>query len=175
MLRDNKAIIYARCSTSHHDQNPEVQLQELRRYCKARELEIIDEISDHGYTGKNDKRPGLKKLMSMVRAREADVIVIVKLDRLFRSLKHLVVTLQEFYDLGIKIIAIKDQIDSTTAHGKLMIHMIGAFSEFEASLIRERTIAGVEYARSKGKLIGRPTTVGTLNDEILELRANGLT
>jgi len=163
-------LIYVRVSTP--DQNPQIQISELRRYCEARQWVISEEIIDHGFTGANDKRPGLQKLLTMARARQIDVVVVVKLDRLFRSLRHLVTTLQEFTDLGIEFVSIKDQIDLTTASGRLMLHILAAFSEFEKSLIIERTIAGVNHAREQGKRLGRPPVADVI--EIRDLRAAGL-
>ncbi len=151
-----KAVIYARCSTSQHDQNPEVQTEELRRYCRARGWEIVEEVVDHGFSGATDKRPGLKRLNELVKSRRVDVVIVVKLDRLFRSIKHLITTLQDYSDIGVEFVSIKDQVDLTTASGRLMLHIIGAFAEFERALIRERTVMGLDYARSKGKKLGRP-------------------
>lgn len=165
------ALIYVRCSTNQHDQKPEVQLEELRRYCQARSWQITEEIIDHGFSGSTDKRPGLKKLQGLIRARRVDIVVVVKLDRLFRSIRHLISSLQEFSDLGIEFVSIKDQVDLTTASGRLMAHIIGAFSEFERALIRERTMMGLEYARSKGKILGRPRSHNF--DEIRKLHQLG--
>src|SRR4051812_14621580 len=103
-----RVITYSRCSTAHHDQNPDVQVQELRRYCTARGWQIVDEVVDHGYSGGTDNRPGLKKLMTMVRSRDVDGVVVLKLDRLFRSLKHVITSLEEFESLGVQFVAIKD-------------------------------------------------------------------
>lgn len=157
---------------AHGDQNPEVQLGELRRYCQARGLSIKEEITDHGYSGATDNRPGLKRLMELARKREIDVVIVVKLDRFFRSLKHLITVLQEFMDLGILFISIKDQIDMTTAAGRLMFHIIGAFAEFEKALIVERTLAGLHHARSQGKRLGRPPIHDAF--PIRKLRSKGL-
>lgn len=151
-----RTLIYVRCSTTQHEQKPEVQLEELRRYCQARGWQLAEEIVDHGFSGSNDKRPGFKRLQELVRSRKVDIVVVVKLDRLFRSIRHLVVTLQEFSDLGVEFVSVKDQVDLTTASGRLMAHVIGAFAEFERALIRERTMMGLEHARSKGKKLGRP-------------------
>ena len=99
-------------------------------------------------------------MMKAARQRKFDVLVCWKLDRLFRSLKHLVNTLQEFEDLGIKFISLKDNIDLSTSSGRLMTHLIAAFAEFEASLIRERVTAGVRAKIQKtgkwGRISSRP-------------------
>jgi len=167
-----RSLIYARVSTSNHDQKPEIQIHSLREYCQARGWSVGSEIIDHGFSGGTDKRPGLRQLMSLVRARRVDVVVVTKLDRLARSLRHLVALLDEFSALGIQFVSIGDQLDMTTASGRLMLHLIGAFAEFERAMIRERTVAGLVYARSQGKTLGRPR----IRDDvpILALRAEGL-
>ncbi len=169
-----RAAIYARCSTATGDQKPEVQLEELRRYCHTRNWILTEEIVDYGYSGGTANRPGLKKLKSLTHERKIDVVVVVKLDRLFRSLKHLVVTLQDFTELGVEFISLKDQLDMTTASGRLLVHIIGAFAEFEKSLISERTKMGIEHARSKGKKIGRPKASAIIPHMILNLRKQGM-
>lgn len=166
-----KALTYSRVSTSDKGQNPEVQVADLRRYCAAREWTVTEEITDHGYSGGTDQRPGLKRLMALVRARRVDVVVVTKLDRMARSLRHLVALLDEFQALGVQFVSIGDQIDMTTASGRLMLHIIAAFAEFERALIRERTMAGLAFAKSKGKRLGRPRE---RNDgAILALKAAG--
>ncbi len=160
-------------STAHHDQKPEVQVEELRRYCEARGWTITHEIVDHGYSGRTETRPGLKQLFSLVRAREVDCVVVVKLDRLFRSLKHLVTTLEELQELKVLFVATKDNIDYSTASGRLFVQVLGSLSEFEASLTRERVLLGLAHARAKGKRLGRPPKGH--EDEIRRLRAQGAT
>lgn len=166
-----KVVLYARVSTSK-DQNTEVQFHELRRFVVARGWQVVEEISDTGFSGKTDKRPGLKRLMELVRSRRTDIVVVVKLDRLFRSIQNCVVTLNEFTDLGVEFVAVSNQIDLTTATGKFFAHQLAAFAELEANLIRERTIAGLDFARANGKRLGRPPL--NLGDHIRTLRAEGL-
>jgi len=166
-----RVVTYSRVSTTR-DQNPEVQRAELKRYCESRGWLIVEEILDHGFSGTRADRPGLKRLLQLVRAREVDAVVIVKLDRLFRSLKHLVLTATEFSETGVELVSLKDQLDFTTSAGKLLFHLLACFSEFEAAIIRERTILGLEYAKSKGKVLGRPMHWDYA--KILELRSSGL-
>lgn len=167
-----RAVTYSRVSTSHHDQNPEVQKLALQDFCAARGWDIFEEITDHGYSGGTDKRPGLIKLMTLVRSRKVDVVVVTKMDRIFRSLKHLVGLLDEFETLGVKFVSVTDMVDMTTSTGKLLTHILASFAEFEKNLIRERTLAGLAHARRQGKRLGRPKT---RNDTaILALRARGL-
>ena len=148
---------YSRVSTQHREQKPEVQVQDLRRYCKARGFKLLHEIVDRAGGG-GDERPGLKRLLALVRAREVDAVVVVKMDRLFRSLKHLVNTLAEFEALGVKFIATRDQVDLTTPAGRLFMQILGSLSEFERELIRERIMMGLDHARRSGKQLGRPRT-----------------
>jgi len=108
--------------------------------------------------------------------RQFDIIICWKLDRMFRSLRDLVNTLQTFSDLGIEFIALRDHIDLTTASGRLMTHMLGAFAEFERSLIRTRVVAGLEAARRNGQRLGRPKLrndgqIAALRDQGLSQRA----
>lgn len=166
------ALIYARVSTSHHEQKPEVQIAELRRYCTARGWQIAEEIIDHGYSGGTDQRPGLKTVLALVRSKKVDVVVVTKLDRLARSLRHLVTMLDEFSNLQVQFVSIGDQIDLGSAAGRLMLHIVAAFSEFERALIRERTMAGLAHARSKGRILGRPKERDDIR--ILEMRKLGM-
>ncbi len=150
-----RVVTYSRVSTNKREQKPEVQVGELRRYCKARGFKIAHEITDRERGGTDD-RPGFKELMRLVRAREVDAVAVVKLDRLFRSLKHLVNTLSEFEALGVKFIATHDQVDLTTPAGRMFVQILGSLGEFERALIRERIMLGLDYARSQGKRLGRP-------------------
>lgn len=171
MKNNLRIATYSRVSTTNHDQKPEVQVQDLRRYCKARGWKVTYELVDRA-TGGNDNRPGLKRLMELARAREIDVIIVVKLDRLFRSLKHLIGTLEEFKALGIEFIATRDQVDFTTPAGRLFIQVLGSLAEFEKELLRERTILGLEHAKACGKKLGRPKTRD--DEQIKTLRRQGL-
>ena len=166
-----KVATYSRVSTQHREQKPEVQVQELRRYCKARKFKIEHEIVDRA-TGGTDDRPGLKRLLALARAREVDAIVVVKLDRLFRSLKHLVNTLSEFEALQVKFIATRDQVDLTTPAGRMFVQVLGSLAEFERELIRERILLGLDHARSEGKRLGRPKGADR-STEIIRLKAQG--
>jgi putative DNA-invertase from lambdoid prophage Rac len=169
MVSEPRIGIYLRVSTQ--DQNTELQASELRRFAEARGWNRIKVYEDKA-TGTNGNRPMLQQMLQDARRREIDVVVCWKLDRLFRSLKDLVVTLQELSELGIEFVSLKDSIDLTTSSGRLMMHMIGAFAEFEASLIKERVRAGLANAKRKGQKLGRPSRLDSTL--ILELRQQGL-
>lgn len=171
MSKPVRALTYSRVSTER-DQNPEAQRAELARYCEARGWELIEEVVDHGFSGGTDQRPGLKRLLTLVRARKVDVVIVTKLDRFARSLKHLVAALDEFTALGVTFVSVGDQIDLTTASGRLMLHLLAAFAEFERALIRERTRLGLDHARRQGKRLGRPKCRD--DGAIRLLRAGGL-
>jgi DNA invertase Pin-like site-specific DNA recombinase len=166
-----RVSLYLRCSTQ--DQSTELQKNELLAYIKARGWTLHEIFEDHGKTGTNGDRPALKRLMKDARQRKFDIVCCYKLDRFFRSLSAMVAALQEFSDLGIQFVSQKDQIDLTTSSGRLLMHLLASFAEFEASLIKERVVAGIANARRKGIKLGRPKQ---RNDEdILRLRREGQT
>ena len=163
--------IYARVSTN--EQTVENQINELRDYCKRKGYTIYKEYCDEGVSGAKSSRPALNSLMQDAMKRRFDAVVVWKLDRLGRSLSHLLKTLEEFESLGIDFVAFNQNIDTTTPTGRLMFSMIGAFAEFERELIRERVKAGMQTAKEKGQHIGRPFTVVD-NRKVHELRNQGL-
>ena len=139
-----KVGLYLRVSTI--EQNTELQRRDLLAYCTARGWSLLQEYNDSGKTGTHANRPGFQRLMQACRQRQLDIVICWKLDRLFRSLKDLLSTLAEFSELGVQFVALKDSIDLTTASGRLMAQLLGAFGEFEAALIRERVRAGLKNA-----------------------------
>ncbi len=148
--------IYARVSTTDKGQSVGMQLRELEVYAQARGWAIRDRYLDEGVSGSQARRPGLDRLLSACRRRKVDVVLVWRLDRLGRSLKHLIMMLDELQSIGVAFVALHEQIDCTTATGQLMLHLLGAFAEFERALIRERVKAGLAHARSKGQRLGRP-------------------
>jgi DNA invertase Pin-like site-specific DNA recombinase len=148
-----RAAIYARVST--FDQEPENQLQELRRYTAARGWTAVEYV-DKGVSGAKDRRPALDQLLSDARRRRFDVLVCWRLDRLGRNLKHLVTLLEELQALGIAFVSLNEGIDATTPAGKLQMHILAAIAEFERARIAERVKAGLQRARAQGTRLGRP-------------------
>jgi DNA invertase Pin-like site-specific DNA recombinase len=145
--------LYARVSTM--EQGPEPQLDELKAYANRRG-EDAQEFVDHGVSGTKDSRPALDQLMDCARRREISALVIVKLDRLARSVRHLTALAEELDSLGVDLVVLDQAIDTGTATGKLLFHVLGAIGEFERTLIVERTKAGVAAARRRGRHPGRP-------------------
>ena len=168
----NAVALYARVST-HNGQDPEMQLREMREYTQRRSWAIAGEYVDAGVSGAKDSRPELNRLMADAKHRHFDAVLVWKLDRFGRSLKHLVNALAEFEALGIAFVSLKDNLDLTTPSGRLMFQVIGAMAEFERSLIQERVRAGLRNARAKGKRLGRPAVVVDAA-EITKLRSEGL-
>src|SRR5262245_46510149 len=148
-----KAAIYARVSTL--DQQPENQLAELRRYAEARGW-TAQEYVDRGVSGAKDRRPALDTLLQDARRRRCDGVVCSRLDRLGRSLKHLITLLDELQVFGVAFVSLAEGIDATTPAGKLQMHILAAIAEFERERIRERVLAGLQRAKSQGKRLGRP-------------------
>jgi DNA invertase Pin-like site-specific DNA recombinase len=154
MPKKRRAALYARVSTA--GQRPEVQLSPLRKHSQARGFEIAAEYVDHGVSGAKASRPQLDKMLAAARARDVDVIVIAKLDRLARSVRHLVELSGELEALGVDLVVRDPAIDTSTPTGRLLFHVLSSIAEFERDLIRERFNAGLDLARKRGKKFGRP-------------------
>ena len=169
-----RVAIYARVSTHDKGQDPDLQLKPLREYCKQRSFEVAGEFIDVGISGSKDRRPEIDKLMELSRKRLIDCVLVWKLDRFGRSLKHLVTALDEFEKLGVSFISYRENLDLTSSTGKLMFHIIAAMAEFERELIKERVKAGIVNARSKGKQIGRKPIDNDTAEKIIELRNQNL-
>jgi len=136
---------YARVSTG--DQNLDLQRDALT---KAGCDRIFEDVA----SGARAERDGLEETLGFLR--EGDVLVVWKLDRLGRSLKHLMEVIQGLEQRGIGFRSLQESLDTTTSGGRLIFHVFGALAEFERDLIRERTQAGLASARARGRLGGRP-------------------
>jgi DNA invertase Pin-like site-specific DNA recombinase len=163
-----RVALYARVSTSNGQQNPEMQLAELREYSQLRGWDVAGEYADCGLSGVNSNRPELKRLMSAAHRRKFDAVLVWKIDRFGRSLNHLVNALAELEAKHVAFVSLRDNIDLSTPAGRLMFHVIAAMAEFERSLIQERVKTGMQRARNRGKHVGRPRT---LNVDMKLLRA----
>ena len=149
-----KVALYARVST-RDKQNPEVQMRELWEYASKRGWEVAGEYIDK-MSGTKDSRPQLDAMMKLAKARKLDAIVVWKLDRFGRSLRHLVNALTELEAVGCAFVSITNGIDLSTPQGRLMFHIIAAMGEFERELIRERVLSGLADAKARGAKLGRP-------------------
>jgi len=148
-----RVAIYVRVSTT--EQNPENQLDVLRNFAEARGWRPT-EFVDHGVSGAKERRPALDALLAAARIRRVDVVVCTKLDRLARSVHHLVALGKELEALGVDLVVLDQAIDTTTPSGRLLFHVLASIAEFERDLIRDRVIAGIRRARAQGRRFGRP-------------------
>ena len=136
--KTKRCCIYLRVSTSEQDTT--MQRRDLVEYADAREWSVVHIYEDKA-TGTNLNRKELKELQSAARQRSFDVLLVWKLDRIFRSIKDCLNNLHEFGELGVEFVSLKDSgIDMTTPSGKLLLHILAAFAEFEASIIKMRVM-----------------------------------
>lgn len=157
-----RVAIYCRVSTDK--QTTDNQLIPIREFIKARGFTLFGEYTDSGVSGAKDSRPELNRLMSDAKRRKFDILICWKLDRLARSLKHLITILNDLNALGIKFISLTENLDMTIPSGKLMFAILGALGEFEKDIIKERIYAGLARAKSQGKVFGRPRLQINPND-----------
>lgn len=143
-------IGYARVSTAD---------QHLRMQEDALKAAGCEEIYTDVISGVKSYRPGLDKALNYLR--EGDTLIVCKLDRLGRSMQHLIQTITSLQERKISFKSLQENIDTTTSGGKLIFHMFSALAEFERDLIQERTQAGLKAARARGKMGGRPPLLDT--------------
>ena len=151
-----KVAIYARVSTSDENQDPETQLMPLRDFCIAQGLEVYDEYVDYASANDLARRIRWRRLLDDAAKRRFKMVPVFKLDRGFRSVKHLHDTLSAWELVNVSFNSIREHFDTSTAMGRLILNLLAALAEFELELIRERVKAGMDRARRQGKRIGRP-------------------
>ena len=151
-----KVALSARVSTSDKEQDPETQLMPMREFCAAQALEIYDEYIDHALANDLAHRNRWRDLLDDAARKKFSVVLVFKLDRAFRSVKHMHDTLAAWELVGVSFRSLREQFDTTTALGRLLMNLLAALAEFELEMIRERVKAGMDRARLQGKHIGRP-------------------
>jgi DNA invertase Pin-like site-specific DNA recombinase len=151
-----KVALYGRVSTANNGQSVEMQLRDLRQLAQQRGFEIVAEFCDEGVSGAKDSRPQLDRMLADAKRGKFEAILIWRLDRLGRSLQHLVRLFEDFRVWNVVLISFGEGLDFSTSLGKLFYQLSGAFAEFEKDTIRERVRAGLRNARAKGKKLGRP-------------------
>lgn len=158
-----RVALYGRVSTAH--QSSDNQLLELERVASTRGWNVVRTFRDDGISGAKgrDERPALDALLKAASRRDIDLIAVWSIDRLGRSLQHLVTVVNDLQALGVGLFIYQQQLDTTTPSGKLCFSMFGAFAEFERNLIRDRVRVGLERAKKNGVKLGRPTN---LNDSV---------
>lgn len=168
MKTQMRAAIYSRVSVSSQDAG--MQIRELREYCKNRNWKIIGEFVDSGVSGAVEARPALSKLMQEANRRRFDALVVWDFSRFARSASHLLRALETFSALEISFISLREQIDTSTAQGKLVFTVLGAVGEMEREIISARVRAGLRNARAKGVRLGRPPLKRLIQVEMQQLR-----
>lgn len=149
-----KVAIYVRNSTNEERQNPQNQVKPLIRKCEQEEwnYEIFQEFA----SGAKETRPELDRMLKRIREKEFNMVLVWRLDRLGRSLKHLLQLIEEFRNKKVSFVSLTEGFDTSTPQGQLFFHIAGAFAQFERSLIQERINAGLKRAKEEGKHLGRP-------------------
>lgn len=173
MNKKKRAAIYLRVSTL--SQTTENQVRELRKVAAQREWQIVDVYEDRGISGAKgrDARPSFDRLHQDAARGKFDVVLAWSIDRLGRSLHHVVGFMAELGELRVDLYLHQQAVDSSTPAGKAMLSMCGVFAEFERGIISERVRAGLDRARAEGKQLGRPRISLDLERAIRKRRANG--
>ena len=166
-----KVAIYSRVSTL--DQTIDNQLLELRDHCSKMGWEIVKEYADKGLSGtlSRDKRPALNSLIKDAYRKKFDAVVCWDISRIGRSMRELVLFLSDMKDRDIGICSVRQGFDTSTSMGEIMFQFVGILSSWEREMIRERTLAGLDRARSEGKTLGRKKVINDkITSQIIELR-----
>lgn len=165
--------VYLRVSTS--GQTVENQRQDLVRVAEQRGWQIVEEYVDHGISGSKgrDKRPQFDHLAKDAASGKLDLVAAWSIDRIGRSLPHLVEFIEELRAQNVGLYLHQQQVDTSTAAGRAFLQMAGVFAEFERSIIVERINAGLARARAQGRVGGRPPVSGRVERRIRQMRAKG--
>ena len=168
-----RVAFYLRVSTG--EQTTENQRRELEQVAKRSGWQVVEVYEDAGISGVNgrEKRPALDKLLTDATARQFDIVAAWSVDRLGRSLRHLLFFFDELRALHVDLYLHKEGIDTSTPAGEAMFQMVGVFAQFERSMIRERVRSGLSRARASGKRLGRPPVTARKRAEVLKLRRAG--
>jgi DNA invertase Pin-like site-specific DNA recombinase len=158
--------LYLRVSTDQ--QTIENQRRELRAAAQRHGWNVVAEFSDNGVSGSKgrDKRPGFDQLLQGIGRKEFDLVAAWSVDRLSRSLSHLVTFLGEIHGKGVDLYLHTQGLDTSTPAGKALFQMMGVFAELERSIIMERIHAGIARARAAGKHLGRPRVSNDIEKRI---------
>lgn len=172
--RAKRVAIYLRVSTS--DQTTKNQRRELEAVAQRHGWQVVQVFEDAGISGAKgrDQRPGFDAMLRGVTRREFDLVAAWSVDRLGRSLQHLVETLGDLRATGTDLYLHQQALDTSTPSGRALFQMLGVFSEFERAMIRERVSAGLQRARAEGLKLGRPRLEGRKAKAVLAMRAKGI-
>ena len=151
-----KVALYARVSTSDKEQDPETQLMALRDFVKLQGWETYREYVDQAPANDMARRTAWRELLDQAAKKRFQVVLVFKLDRAFRSVKHMHDTLSAWEAVGVSFQSVRERFDTSTALGRLLLNLLASLAEFELEIIRERVKAGMDRARREGHRIGRP-------------------
>jgi DNA invertase Pin-like site-specific DNA recombinase len=166
-----RAAIYARVSTP--DQHIENQLLDLTKLAAQRGFEVVREYTDRGISGSKAKRPGLDAMMADARRGEFSVVLVAAFDRLARSTKSFLSTVEELEHLGIALVSAREAVDTTGAIGRMFVTLVASIAELERSLIVERIRSGMRRARLEGQRLGR-APIAIDRDSLVRDRLSGM-
>ena len=169
-----KVCLYVR--VSHISGSVERQIRELTDVADRNNWEIVETYIDHGISGAKgrDKRPALDQMMKDSITRKFELVMISSIDRLGRSLQHLIEIVNDFQSKSVDLFVLAQSIDTTVPSGKLLFSMVASFAEYERSIIRERILSGLENAKAKGKVLGRKTNLDEPTKlKILKMKESG--
>ena len=152
-----RVALYARVSTSDRDQNVDTQLMPLRDFCATQGWQIIAEYVDHAPANDQAHRISWRDLLDGAAKKKFSVVLVFKLDRAFRSVKHMHDTLAAWEVVGVSFKSLREQFDTSTALGRLLLNLLASLAEFELEMIRERVKAGMERARRQASRSAGPT------------------
>lgn len=170
-----RAAIYARRSTLKQRGSLAAQLHECEQFARARGWSVVARYTDSA-SGAEKQRPMLKAMLADAWRGKFDTVVCWSIDRLGRSLEHLIHTVNELHSHNVEIVFLEQQIDTRSPAGNLILGVFGALAEFERSIMRERIMAGQREAKRKGKTLGRPGLLSPEEqEEAIALRSRGLT
>lgn len=154
--RPKRVAFYVRSSLVRQEHSTAAQLDMLRQVAHQRGWMVVGEYADVGQSGAKDRRPQLDLLLKQVHRGGIDIVACFKFDRFARSVRHLVIALDDFRARGIDFVSVSDSIDTSTPTGRFAFSLIAAVAELEREIIRERTRCGLAAARRRGARIGRP-------------------
>ena len=152
-----KAVGYVRVSTEEQAREGlslEAQEARIRAYCEAKGWKLVRIYRDEGFSGKDLNRPALQELLRDLKADGIQAVVVAKLDRLTRSVKDLGYLIDELFD-GIALASVEESLDTTTAGGRFVLHILGAVAQWERETVSERTRNTLRYKRERGEWVGR--------------------
>lgn len=168
-----KAIGYTRVSTQEQADSGlslEGQKKRIAAYCEAREWELLEVITDAGLSGGTTNRPGLQRVLELVKRGEVDVVCVLKLDRLTRSVKDLGILLETFDRAQVAFSSVSDNFDTASANGRLVLNVLGSVAQWERDIIAERTSDAMQVKKAQGRRVGAVPfgfTLGADGDELI--------